>query len=237
MKHVKKELKRPPKKHQPKGMTILYEDKDIIVVDKTNGLLVVSNETVKDNTAYFILNDYVRKGNFKSRSRVFIVHRLDRETSGVLVFAKTEPAKRYLQNEWEGFKKSYYAVVEGKMPEKEGVITSYLAENGIHKMYSTTNSKKGKLSKTSYTVIKESEKRSLLKIDLLTGRKHQIRVHLSDIGCPIVGDKKYGPKAKNAPRLALHAASMSILHPYSKNELVCSTPIPAQFESILKAAR
>ena len=202
-----------------------------------SGLLTVSNEKVKENTAYYLLNDYVRKGNQKSRKRIFIVHRLDRDTSGIIVFAKNENAKRYLQEEWQGFQKKYYAVVHGTLPEKEGVITSFLAENRVHKMYSIADPKKGKLAKTGYKVLRESTKYSLLEIDLLTGRKNQIRVHLADKGYPVVGDKKYGVKEKGIKRLTLHAASITIVHPYSKEKMTFTTKVPAYFESLIKGSQ
>jgi tRNA pseudouridine32 synthase/23S rRNA pseudouridine746 synthase/23S rRNA pseudouridine1911/1915/1917 synthase len=233
MRESQKHFKKPPKRYQPKGLSILYEDRDILVVDKASGLLTVSNEKVRDNTAYYLLNEYVRKGNQKSRHRVFIVHRLDRDTSGVIVFSKNENAKRYLQEEWQGFQKKYYALVHGTLPEKEGVITSYLAENRVHKMYSVADPKKGKLAKTGYKVLRESTKYSLLEINLLTGRKNQIRVHLSDKGCPVVGDKKYGVKEKGIKRLTLHAASITIVHPYSKEKMTFTTKVPAYFESLI----
>jgi len=232
-----KQFKRPPKRYQPKGLSILYEDRDILIVDKVSGLLTVSSEKVKDNTAYFLLNEYVRKGNQKSRHRVFIVHRLDRDTSGVIVFAKNEKAKRYLQEEWQGFEKKYCALVHGTMPDKEGVITSYLAENSVHKMYSVADPQKGKLAKTGYKVLRESPKYSLLEIDLLTGRKNQIRVHLADKGCPVAGDKKYGVKEKGIKRLTLHAASLTIVHPFSKEKMTFSTKVPAYFESLMKGSQ
>ncbi len=228
-----KQFKRPPKRYQPKGLTILYEDRDIIVVDKVSGLLTVSSEKIRENTAYYLLNEYVRKGNPKSRNRVFIVHRLDRDTSGVIVFAKNKRAKRYLQEEWQGFEKKYYALVHGTLPEKEGVIASYLAENSVHRMYSVTDPQKGKLAKTGYKVIKESSRYSLLEIDLLTGRKNQIRVHLADKGCAVAGDKKYGVKEKGVKRLMLHAASLTIVHPFSKEKMTFTTKIPAYFESLI----
>ena len=124
MQEKKPRFKRPSKKHEPKGVSILFEDQDIIVVSKTNGLLTVSTDREKDKTAHFLLNDYVKKGNARSKNRVFIVHRLDRDTSGILVFAKNEKVKRYLQDEWAAFNKTYFAVVHGKLQEKEGVITS-----------------------------------------------------------------------------------------------------------------
>ncbi len=237
MRESQKPFKRPPKRYQPRGLSILYEDRDILVVDKASGLLTVSNEKVRDRTAYYLLNEYVRKGNQKSRRRVFIVHRLDRDTSGVIVFSKNENAKRYLQEEWQGFQKKYYALVHGTLPEKEGVITSYLAENRVHKMYSVADPKKGKLAKTGYKVLRESPKYSLLEINLLTGRKNQIRVHLSDKGCPVAGDKKYGIKEKGIKRLTLHAASITIVHPYSKEKMTFTTKVPAYFESLIKGSR
>ena len=203
-------------------------------MDKVSGLLTVSSEKVRDNTAYYLLNEYVRKGNQKSKRRVFIVHRLDRDASGVIVFAKNEKAKRFLQEEWQGFEKKYYALVHGTMPDKEGVITSYLAENSVHRMYSVTDPQKGKLAKTGYKVLRESPRYSLLEIDLLTGRKNQIRVHLADKGFPVAGDKKYGVKEKGIKRLTLHAASITIVHPFSKEKMTFSTKIPAYFESLMK---
>ena len=235
MQKSQKNFKSSPKKYHPKGLSILYEDHDILVVDKMSGLLTVSNEKVRENTAYYLLNTYVRKGNQKSRNRIFIVHRLDRDTSGIIVFAKNENAKRYLQEEWHGFKKMYYAVVHGTLPEKEGVITSYLAENRIHKMYSVDDPKKGKLAKTGYKVLKESKKYSLLEIYLLTGRKNQIRVHFSEKGCPVAGDKMYGEKEKGIKRLTLHAASITILHPYTKENMTFETKVPAYFESLVNS--
>lgn len=246
-----KNFKLPPKKYHPKGISFLYEDRDILVVDKASGLLTVSSEKVRENTAYFLLNNYVRKGNAKSPHRVFIVHRLDRDTSGVLVFAKSEKAKHFLQDQWHEFEKTYYAVVEGEPPESEGVVSSYLAENSIHKVYSTTDKKRGKLAKTAYQVLKQGQGNSLLKIDLLTGRKNQIRVHLADLGCPVVGDKKYRPEdmKKEAPspqpgghqrkraRLALHSASLSLVHPFSKKKMTFDTIIPPYFESLVRQSR
>ncbi len=227
---------KPRRKHQPKGLQVLHDDRDIIVADKSCGLLTVGNDRVRDRTAYFLLNDYVRKGNPKSRNRIFIVHRLDKDTSGVIVFAKSEEAKRFLQDNWEDFSKTYYAVVSGRMKNREGLISSYLAENSIHKMYSTSDPRKGKLARTKYRVLEESAKYSLLEIELLTGRKNQIRVHLSDEGCPVVGDKKYGSKEKGIKRLGLHAASLTITHPYTKKQVTFSTEIPSYFRHLMTAS-
>ncbi len=235
MRASKKNFKRPPKRYQPTGLSILYEDHDIVVVDKMSGLLTVSTAKVRENTAYYRLNTYVRKGNQKSRNRVFIVHRLDRDASGIIIFAKNENAKRYLQEQWSGFSKKYYAVVSGKLPQKEGVITSYLAENRVHKVYSVDDPEKGRLAKTGYRVLRESKAYSLLEIDLLTGRKNQIRVHFSEKGCPIAGDKMYGEKKKGLKRLALHAASLTILHPDTKEKMTFETKVPAYFKTLVKS--
>lgn len=224
-----------PKKHQPKGLTILYEDRDIIVADKMHGLLTIGCDREKERTAHFILNDYVKKGNEHSKNRVFIVHRLDRETSGVIIFAKTEEAKFFLQQNWSEFTKKYVAVVHGQMPEKKGVITSYLLENKAFRVYSTHDTSNGKFAKTGYSFIKESKDYTLLEITLFTGRKHQIRVHLSEKGHPVVGDKMYGSTEKCAKRLALHCASLTIIHPYTKKEMCFEAGVPAQFFHYFKS--
>jgi len=196
-----KQFKRPPRKYAPKGLKILFEDRDIIVVDKDCGLLTMGNERERERTAHNNLMDYVTKGNVKSPHRVFIVHRLDRETSGVLVFAKRE--------------------------------------KGVHKMYSATNAeqkKQGKHAKTEYRVIQKNATHSLVELNILTGRKHQIRVHLSDKGCAILGDKKYGNDGKGekgVKRLALHAAKLAIRHPYTKREMVIEAPMPGYFMGLV----
>lgn len=229
----KQKFKIPSPKHQPKGLTILHEDEDILVVNKINGLLTVSTDREKEKTAHFFLNEYVKKGNSRSKNRVFIVHRLDRETSGILVFAKNEKAKRYLQEEWQEFDKTYFAVVHGKLPEKEGVITSHLMENKARMVYSTGDPEKGKYAKTGYKVLKESRKFSLLEINLFTGRKNQIRVHFSENGYPVVGDNKYGKVDKGANRLALHASSLTMSHPFTKKKITFETEIPAYFKTLV----
>lgn len=230
----KKQFKPVPKRFHPKGLNIIFEDHYIVVVDKSSGLLTVSNEKVKENTAYFLLNEYVKKGNRKSRNRVFIVHRLDRDTSGLLIFAKTEPAKRYLQSEWKHFEKRYYALVHGHLTENEGLITSYLAENRMHRMYSVKNPDKGALAKTRYKVIRETKNYSLLLIDLLTGKKNQIRVHCAEQGHPVAGDRVYGNQRtdKNIKRLALHSCFLKISHPFTMEEMIFESPLPDYFKTL-----
>ncbi|MEI6891307.1 MAG: RluA family pseudouridine synthase [Pontiella sp.] len=233
MHEKQKSFKRPLRKHTPKGLEILYEDRDIVVVEKSDGLLTVGTEKVTENTAHFRVNEYVRRGNSKSKNRAYIVHRLDKETSGILIFAKSEEVKEFLQKNWPNTQKQYFAVVSGTLKEKEGLVTSYLLENSVHRMYSLSKSETGRLSNTAYKVLKESEHFSLLEIDLLTGRKHQIRVHMADKGCPVAGDKKYGVKGQGVKRLCLHAAKLTIKHPFSKEIMTFESEIPPYFHNVM----
>jgi RluA family pseudouridine synthase len=224
---------RPNTRFLPKGLVILYEDRDILVVDKPSGLLTIGTDTEKTQTVYFALTDYVRKGYSKSMKRIFIVHRLDRDTSGLLVFAKNMEAKTYLQNHWEETEKKYLAVVHGQCGKESGIITTYLAENNAHVVYSTSDPAKGKLSSTAYKVLKQTKDFALLEVDLLTGRKNQIRVHLAGIGHAIVGDKKYGAKDKANARLALHAGSLSFKHPFNGRQLLFEAAAPEYFNRLV----
>ena len=183
---------RPRPKHGPRGLPLLYEDRDLLVVIKPAGLLTIGTERDKSRTAHYLLNDYVRKGDPKSRNRVYVVHRLDQDTSGVLLFAKSEQAKVFLQDHWEQTEKHYLAVVHGRVTPAAGTISTYLAENSAQRVYSTPDAARGKLSHTAYTVVREGRGFSLLDVHLLTGRKHQIRIHMAHLGHPIVGDKLYG---------------------------------------------
>jgi tRNA pseudouridine32 synthase/23S rRNA pseudouridine746 synthase/23S rRNA pseudouridine1911/1915/1917 synthase len=188
--------------------------------------LSIGTDRDKSRTVHSILNEYVRKGNPRSRERVYIVHRLDRETSGILILAKSEAAKIFLQGHWQETDKRYLTVVYGSLTQKTGTISSYLAENSAFTVYSTPDPKLGKLSHTEYTVLKETKGFSLLEIHLLTGRKHQIRVHLSEKGHPVVGDRKYGKGNDVYAALALHARSISFTHPVSGKQLAFETGIP-----------
>ena len=220
-------------RHQPKGLVILYEDQDVIVIAKPVGLLTIGTARDKSRTVHAILNDYVRKGNPKSRHRVYVVHRLDRDTSGILIFAKNEPAKQYLQENWTETEKRYLAVVYGRLAPSEGTISSYLAENSALRVYSTPDPAKGKLSRTEYTTLQEARGFSLLALRLLTGRKHQIRVQLAEKGHPIVGDNKYGTSGDGNQRLALHAQSLTLTHPVTGERLTFSTAVPDYFARLL----
>jgi len=229
-----KKFKSSPKRYHPKGLTILYEDYDILVIDKSSGLLTMGNEKASVNTAHYLLNEYVKKGNSKSKKRIYIVHRLDRDTSGVLIFAKSEQAKRFLQENWSDFNKTYYAVVEGSLAQKEDTIRSYLVENSIHKVYSTNNPDEGKLAQTKYKVLKQNSDFSLVEIELLTGRKNQIRVHMADKGTAVAGDYVYGKKRKGVRRLMLHAARLAVTHPETKEQMKFEASVPKEFDRLMK---
>jgi tRNA pseudouridine32 synthase/23S rRNA pseudouridine746 synthase/23S rRNA pseudouridine1911/1915/1917 synthase len=216
-----------------KGLAILHEDRDLLVVDKPAGLLTVGLDSGRSITAYSIATNYVRKGQARSRNRVFVVHRLDRDTSGILLFAKSEEAKFRLQDSWEETEKKYLAIVHGRCPKDADKISTYLAENKAQVVYSTSDPAMGKLSHTAFRVLRRTKKFSLLEIDLLTGRKNQIRVHLAEIGHPIVGDRKYGRAEDGHKFLALHAHSFAFEHPHSGKKLVFTAKTPGYFEKLL----
>ncbi len=222
-----------PKKYHPKGFEILYEDRDIIVGNKAAGFLTVAAKFDRINTIHYALIQYVRKGQVKSPNRIHVVHRLDQATSGVLIFAKSEKVKDFLKDHWKDMVKTYYAIVHGKLKSKSGIITSYLEEDEDYVMHSTTDKKKGRLAQTEYSVLKENQKYSLVKINLLTGRKNQIRVHMADQGCPVVGDDKYGPQFQKYPFLALHSQSLIITHPFNKKRLTFTATTPEHFSKLV----
>ena len=220
-------------KHQPKGFHILYEDDDIIVGNKAAGLLTVAAMYERERTVHQLLNLYVRKGNSRSHRCVYVVHRLDRETSGVLIFAKSETIQQTLKNNWPDTKKTYYAVVHGRLAKPEGLIESYLVEDDKYRVHSLEEAEDGKLARTAYKVIKVTDRYSLLEIDLLTGRKNQIRVHMAHHGHPLVGDTKYGRPGAKYPFLALHAYAISFPHPKTKDRVTFNAPVPEHFYSLV----
>ena len=222
-----------PKKYQPRGFAILYEDRDIIVGNKAQGFLSVAAKWNKEHTVHSALNTYVRKGQARSSKCVYAVHRLDQHTSGVLIFAKTEQAQAFIKNDWKNTVKIYYAVVHGRFAQKSGTISSFLQEDDEYVVHSSQNSGEGKLSTTEYTVVKETQRFSLLKINLLTGRKNQIRVHMADAGHPVVGDDKYGPTFPKSRHLALHAWSVELTHPRSNQRMMFEAPVPEHFEQLV----
>ncbi len=215
-----------------KKLNIIYEDKNIIVVSKEANLLVVSTDKEKEKTLYKEVSDYVKKSN--KNAKIFIIHRLDKDTSGVIIFAKSEKIKYLYQNNWDNIcqKREYICVVHGIPPKKKDTVISYLKENKFLKVYSTKDTKNGKKAITNYEVIKSNKNYSLLKINIETGRKNQIRVHMHDINTPIVGDKKYGIK-DNSRRLLLHANALSIINPLTNKEMVFQSEIPKYFSNFI----
>ncbi len=216
------------------NIEVLHEDDAVMVINKPSGLLTIATESEKRETSYYVLNAYFKERDPSRPDRIFIVHRLDRETSGLLIFAKNEAIKKKLQDEWEKAEKKYYAVVEGVPKKREGKIESHLNETKAFKVYSDAMSDQTKHAVTRYRVLKADRAHALLELILDTGRKHQIRVHLSDLGCPIVGDKKYGAVANPIRRIALHAYSLSFVHPVTKKRMEFTTPIPPAFGSLVK---
>ncbi len=213
------------------GVIILHEDEDIIVIEKEAGLLSVSSSTENEITAYRQLMDHVRRQH--PENRIFVVHRLDRDTSGVMMFAKSKDVQQTMQNSWKDIvqERLYIALVEGVVKKTEGTISSWLKETTTFKTYSSSRPNDGKLAVTHYKVIKSNQNFSLLKVNLDTGRKNQIRVHMQDIGHSIVGDKKYGSKMKPIGRLGLHAQVLSFVHPTTGLLLRFETKIPKSFLS------
>lgn len=214
-------------------MKLVYEDDDIIVVNKGYGLLSISNDKVREGTAYSILREYLKTKD--PRNKLFIVHRLDQHTSGLMVFAKNEEAKERLQHNWNNMvlRRQYVCVVEGKMVPPEGEVRTLLAENAQHMVYVTDDPKVGKPALTRYSTLGTGNGYSLLEVQLETGRKNQIRVHMKETGHPIAGDRKYGAKSSPINRLCLHARTLRFVHPMTGQLMDFSTPIPAPFTGIL----
>ena len=217
----------------PASLDIVYEDDELLVINKPAGMLAIANEKERDMTAYHLAMEYVRGKN--SHNRIFIVHRLDRDTSGVLIFVKNEVIKHALQDNWETAAKlrSYVAVTEGTPDPREGRIENFLRETESHLVY-TAKMGDGKLAVTNYKVRKSSPEYALVDVDIETGRKNQIRVHMSGMGCPIAGDKKYGASTNPVRRLCLHANKLVIVHPYTDEEMVFEAPVPKKILRLVK---
>jgi 23S rRNA pseudouridine1911/1915/1917 synthase len=215
-------------------LEIRFEDDDLLVVEKPPGLLSVATETERETTAYRQLTEYLKQGSPRSRERVWIVHRLDRETSGLMVFAKTAAAKAALQSNWEAAIKRYLAVVEGRMPAAaRGELESDLNESNPHKVFSARPSALTRHAVTRYEVVAVAAERTLVELTLETGRRHQIRVHLADAGHPVVGDERYGAVTDSAKRLALHATGLSFPHPRTGAPLAFDSSLPKALARLL----
>ena len=224
----------PARKSSANAPEIVFEDRHIIVINKPEGLLTIATDKESHRTAYRQTMAYVQEDRPHRGERIFIVHRLDRDTSGLLVFARTEEAKRALQEGWENAEKKYYAVIEGVPRAAEGTIRSHLRENPKSlKMHSAPPSEEAKLAITRYRILRSSRRFSLLEVKLETGRKNQIRAHLSEQGHPIVGDKKYDAHGNPIRRLGLHAYWLAFPHPVTGKRLTFKTPVPEEFEELL----
>lgn len=212
-------------------MDILYEDKYLIIINKPANLLTISTEKEKERTLYNYVYQYLKQKNKKNK--VFIIHRLDKDTSGIVMFAKDENIKFHMQKNWDNVKRNYVAVVNGKVKSEKAVLKSYLKETKTHFTYSVKD-KNGDLAITEYEKVLESKKYTMLSLNLKTGRKNQIRVQLADMGNSIVGDKKYGIKSDPIRRMALHANYIEFIHPITKEKIVLDIDIPNSFLSLLK---
>src|SRR5699024_4883833 len=216
------------------GVKILHEDDDLIVIDKEAGILSVAGRDHAEDTAYRQVTKYVQEGN--RRNRIFVVHRLDRDTSGVMIYAKTEEVKEKLQENWHSIVKerTYTALVEGVVRKPKGRIESWLTESKTMKVYSNDYDNGGKHAITHYIKKQNSANYTLLEVELETGRKNQIRVHMEEIGHPVAGDKKYGARTNPLKRLGLHATTIAFEHPRTGKVVKFSSPAPKGF---LKVSR
>ena len=214
---------------------ILYEDRELLVIDKPAGLLTISTGSKEpEDTAYRQMTAYVRRKN--PENRIFVVHRLDRDTSGVVVFAKDPVIKEAQQEKWDELVtyRGYYAIAEGKMEEPAGRLTSWLKETRTHIVYSSRKAGDGKPAVTNYEMIRQNPDYSFLRVWLETGRKNQIRVQLSELGHPVTGDKKYGAKRDPLKRLGLHAWKLELTHPFTGKRLDLIAEPPQKFADFLK---
>ena len=213
-------------------LQLVYEDDDIIVVNKGYGLLSVgipNPAKKKIESAYDILRDYLKRKD--PSNKLFVVHRLDRDTTGLMMFAKTEEAQEILRHNWNNFvlERLYVALLEGNVKDDSGIIKSHLAENSRFRVYSTENEGEGRLAVTRYKVIKRGRGLSLVEFNIDTGRKNQIRVHASEMGHPISGDRKYGASSSRLGRLCLHARTLRFAHPITRKDMNFEAPVPQAF--------
>ena len=221
-----RQIIRPGKIKSP--FPLFFEDDSILVAEKPAGLLTVGDRGLGGTSFYRQMSDYVKE-NSKGKELLFIVHRLDREVSGLLVFAKSEALQEVIKEHWHETKKRYYALVEGQPGNEKGTIRSWLAEGSDQKVRSVKGPEGAKLAITHYRVMDRTPEYALLEVDLETGRKNQIRVHLSEMGCPVVGDRRYGADSRFERRIRLHAFYLSIRHPVTEQALEFKSKMPKSF--------
>lgn len=226
--------KRRISKHQRADLPIIYEDDEFVVINKPSGLLSVASDTEKSRTAYRMVNDYIQQKD--RHQRAYVVHRLDEDTSGVLMFSKNAKSKEVLQKNWQDIviSRRYYAIVEGQMEHKKQTLVNYLKENSLNLVYCSNDQGNGKKAVTHYKVMKSNSKYSLLDINIESGRKNQIRVQLGNIGHYVIGDDKYGEPSDPLKRLGLHAYELSFVHPLTNKKYKFVAPIPESFNKLMK---
>ncbi|MGZ4779673.1 MAG: RluA family pseudouridine synthase [Thermoanaerobaculia bacterium] len=218
----------------PPSLTLLHEDDDVIVVIKANGLLTVPTEREKEETAQALLNEYLRQ---KGGGHIHVVHRLDRETSGVMIFAKNFKTREALKEKFaeHDIDRVYVAIVEGKMNPPQGTIASNLLERPNLRMESVKRHPNAKAAITHYQTKEVAGPYSLLEVTLETGRKNQIRAHLSEAGHPVIGDAFYGSRVNPLQRLGLHAELLGFTHPTSGKRMRFTAPVPRSFRTLFPA--
>ena len=224
---------RPQSSRETKApFPVLYEDQRLLVIEKPAGLLSMASDREKVRTSYRMATDYVRRS--QPKGRLFIVHRLDRDTSGVLLFAKDEQTKRAYQDRWDTLvsRRGYLAVVEGRPPRETDTIRTLLRENAAHKVYSVRSG--GKEAITHYTTLSAGTEYTLLEVDIRTGRKNQIRAHLSELGCPVAGDRDYGAATDPLGRLCLHAHELALADPFTGEQRLFRAAAPKGFRSLAR---
>jgi len=214
-------------------LKLVYEDAYIIVVEKKEGLLSVATEHQKERTAQHILSEYVKRSH--RANRIFVVHRLDRETSGLMMYAKDEKTQNTLRDNWHDIvtDRRYVAIVQGDMERDAGSVESWLTDRKLYVSSNPVDDGTGKYSLTHYKTIKRANGYSLVELNLETGRKNQIRVHMSDLGHPVIGDERYGSESNPLGRLALHAFKLCFYHPVTGELMQFETPYPAPFKTLM----
>ena len=224
--------KTPIHKKTRSNLPIIFENEDMIVINKPSGLLSIASDKEKGSTAYRMLTDYVQQKD--KHNRVFVVHRLDEDTSGVLMVAKNVKFQQAMQEKWNDIvtKRGYLAIVEGNLKEKQGTIKSYLKKNSQNMMYSSKKQGDGQFAITHYKVLQEIDGYSLLDVHIDTGRKNQIRVHLGEMGHHVIGDDKYGDPSNPIKRLGLHAYELEFKHPYTGKLVKFTAPTPKEFKTL-----
>ncbi len=214
---------------------LVYEDNDIIVVDKGYGVLSTAAGRHSDDTVFSTLQKYAR--GFSDKARVYVVHRLDRDTSGLMLLTRTKQAREKLTTNWNNMviERKYIAIVEGKVDKPEDTIKSYLVEDEEnYLMHSTTDKKAGQLAVTHYRLVKQGKKFAMVELMIKTGRKNQLRVHMQEMGNPVSGDRKYGGHSSPINRIALHATTLSFVHPITGKLVTFNSPIPSNFNTLIK---